>query len=156
MRREEIPSDIETLAFSFFYWFSRFEFVLKENGFLKNKKFGSTAEPDWDDFVKTFESKYELTKAGAALIEARPQRQVVVGNTRLDFRDVIFDDNTSDLGKVVRMAKTVRNNLFHGGKHGADNWDNPDRVRELLRLVVSVLDEFAKLTGFVDDHRRRY
>lgn len=105
--------------------------------------------------MKTFEDKYALTNAGSALIEAKPQRQVV-GNTRLDFCDVTFDGITSDLGKVVRVAKTVRNNLFHGGKHGVANWDNPDRVRELLRLVVSVLDEFAELANFVDDYRRKY
>jgi len=31
MRKEDIESDLKNFAFDFFYWFSRFEFSLKEN-----------------------------------------------------------------------------------------------------------------------------
>lgn len=76
--------------------------------------------------------------------------------TDLDFVPVGLDDRPSDLGKVVRLANTVRNNLFHGGKHGSESWDNPGRMRELLPIVIRVLDELADHAGIEADYRRLY
>jgi len=44
MRREEVNEKVSALAFEFFFWFSRFEFALKENGYLKVHRIGATAE----------------------------------------------------------------------------------------------------------------
>ena len=155
MRHDDIPKDVREQAFDFFYWFSRFEFALKERGYLRRSTEGSTAEADWKAFVKKWEEKYTVTDAAKVLIAQKPQRQVV-GPGELQFRDVGFDDKPSDLGKVVRLAKTVRNNLFHGGKHGSQSWDDPERMKTLLPLVITVLNEFAELAGFQDDYQRYY
>src|SRR5688572_29831086 len=138
MQRNKITDDLERVAFDFFYWFSRFEFALKENGYLKSDTPGSNAEPSWRKFVEKWQYEYTATRAAKALIAAKPQRQVVGRWGALDFEPVRFDDNPSELGAVVRLAKTVRNNLFHGGKHGSAGWDDPDRTQQLLKLVISV------------------
>jgi hypothetical protein len=155
MHREDIPKDLEQIAFDFFYWFSRFEFALKENHFLKAEEVGAPAEPGWDAFVSKHEGGYQLSAAAIELVVANPERQVV-GVGDLEFRPVGFDDRPSDLGKVVRLAKTVRNNLFHGGKHGAGGWDNPDRMRKLLPLVVKLLGELASMGDIENDYLRSY
>ena len=41
MRKEDIEDNLKELAFDFFYWFSRFEFALKENKFLRRIIFTS-------------------------------------------------------------------------------------------------------------------
>ena len=131
MRLEDIAPDVRSRAFEFFYWFSRFEFALKENRFLKNPIPGSRAEPGWGQLVKAYEGDYELSAAGSQLVAEAPRRQIV-GQHELEFVLVGLDDQPSELARVVRLLKTVRNNLFHGGKHGADGWDDPERSMLLM------------------------
>lgn len=77
MRREHIPDDLRPLAFEFFYWFSRFEFALKANRFLKNEEVGARAEPGWTKFIRAFEARYQISETGQKLIAANPRRQLV-------------------------------------------------------------------------------
>ena len=51
MRRSDISKNLSDCAFDFFFWFSRFEFALKESGYLKSRERGATAEPGCDKFV---------------------------------------------------------------------------------------------------------
>ena len=155
LRLEDVSADVRDRAFEFFYWFSRFEFALKENGFLKNNKPGARAEPGWGLFIGEHEAGYNLSEAGVRLVEASPQRQIV-GPHGLKFTSVGFDDQPSELAKAVRLLKTVRNNLFHWGKHGVDGWDDPERTLLLIGLCVSILDELAELGGFEADYKRYY
>jgi len=96
MRHDDIPDELKRLAFDFFYWFSRFEFALKEGGFLKSQEVGAKAEADWDGFIRKYRDDYQLTPAAQALIDAKPQRQIV-GAIELDFRDICFNSGASDL-----------------------------------------------------------
>lgn len=155
MRHDELTDDLRSLAFDFFYWFSRFEFALKEARFLKSKVVGAKAEADWGAFIAQYSAGYQLTVAARALLAAKPQRQIV-GATELAFREVGFNPGASDLERVVRLANTVRNNLFHGGKHGSDYWDQPARMRALLSITINVLDELAEMAGLRSDYARYY
>lgn len=155
MRRSDIDQDMRDLAFDFFYWFSRFEFALKEKRFLKNEDIGARADPSWEKFVKAHRAAYMPSRAALALLAEKPQRQIV-GDPEHDFEDLPFSPNTADLDKVVAYAKTVRNNLFHGGKHGHDQWDDPKRMRRLLQLTIVILDELATLGDFGGDYDRFY
>lgn len=155
MRHDDIPDDLKRLAFDFFYWFSRFEFALKEARCLKSTEEGAKAEVNWDRFIEKHHNAYQLTSAGQALIDAKPQRQIV-GADGLTFRDVGFNAGASDLERVVRLANTVRNNLFHGGKHGSDYWDAPGRMRDLLTTTIKALDDLAVQAGLQGDYKRYY
>jgi hypothetical protein len=157
MRHDDIPTDLRESAFELFYWFSRFEFALKQRQYLKDHSPGARAEPGWQQFIKAWEKSYELTPTGAQLIEANPQRQVVdATGVDLEFVDLVFTPDASSLQRVVRLAQTVRNNLFHGGKHGDKLWDDPARMRQLLPLVIVVLNELAAFAGMEDDYYRYY
>ena len=72
------------------------------------------------------------------------------------FRDVGFNPGASDLEKVVRLANTVRNNLFHGGKHGVDYWDDPARMQALLTNTIEVINDLAGQAGLAADYARYY
>jgi hypothetical protein len=54
------------------------------------------------------------------------------------------------------LANTVRNNLFHGGKHGAAYWDDPARTQHLLEITISALNDLAEQTGLTADYERLY
>lgn len=56
----------------------------------------------------------------------------------------------------IRLAQTARNNLFHGGKHGAEGWDDPERTAGLLTLGIAVLDQIAENTGLAADYTGCY
>lgn len=54
------------------------------------------------------------------------------------------------------MLRTIRNNLFHGGKHGDVDMDSKERNLELLSCGKIVLDQLADGAGIYDDYRRWY
>lgn len=155
MRHDEIPDELRPLVYDFFFWFSRFEYALKEARMLKKLEPGKNAEADWTRFINAHQDGYQIDAAGKALIAANPKRQIVT-ETGLEFRDVGFNPGASDLERVVRLANAVRNNLFHGGKHGSAYWTDADRMKLLLQTTICVLDDLADQTGLTSDYRSEY
>jgi hypothetical protein len=156
MQREALSNALTKSAFEFFFWFSRFEAALKEAGFLRREQEGQAAEPGWDSFVAEYAAKYALTKSGEKLIQLAPERQEVGPGKQLVWRPVGMDDCKSELCRVVRMLKTLRNNVFHGGKSGGAGWDQPDRTATLLEAGTTELHNLAQLAGIEADLWQRY
>lgn len=155
MQHEEVDEDLRPLVFEFFFWFSRFESALKESGWLQSKAVGAPARPDWQGFVLACAKNYSPSVAARQLVAANPLKQVI-GEHGLTFADVVFADRASQLERVTVLLKTVRNNLFHGGKQGGAYWDDPDRMRLLLPLSVTVLGELVTLGGLEADYTGYY
>ena len=156
MKREDVDEQLSLLASEFLYKFSRFEFALKENNYLRNRKPGTPALPGWKEFATANRDAYQITPEAEALMRADPMYQVVADNGILEWRPVNLRRWPGELGKVVRLAQTVRNNLFHGGKHDSGGWDDPDRTALLLRLAMSALDQIAEQTGLDADYLCQY
>ena len=155
LHHEDIDEELKNLACDFFYFFSRVEFALKENGRIKTGP-RDAAQADWNSFVREFEKAYEPCEAAQAILGEPPDVQRVKNGAAWEWRPLVFAEEQSDLSKAVLAVKTVRNNLFHGGKHSAAGWDDPERVRFLLQKGNQVLDSFARLAGFEADYERRY
>lgn len=156
MPEVSLDFELREIIFRFSYRFSRFEFALKEADFLRSHVVGTRAEPDWRTFVETHENNYQLSNAAKALIQANPKQQIVGDNGHgLDFRPV-ERGNASEMAYVVALARTVRNNLFHGGKHDSEGWDDPVRIRKLVELSTAVLDELADQTALNSDYSGLY
>jgi hypothetical protein len=152
-----LDSELRELIFRFCYRFSRLEFALKEADFLRSHIAGHRAEPDWFSFVEEYENNYQLSDAARALIEANPKQQIVGGNgLGLDFKAAERPNNASDMAHVVALVRTVRNNLFHGGKHDSEGWDDPARIRKLVKLSTTVLDQLADRAGLNSDYTGLY
>lgn len=156
MRKVDVAPDLSALAFDFFYWFSRFEFALKEHKYLKSHTAGANADPGWGEFVKKWEGKYSTSAEAIALMTAKPEQQIVAANHDLEWKTVDLTACKSDLARVVRLLKTVRNNLFHGGKHGGAGWDDPKRTEMLLSYGRAVLDQLASLASLDADYTQYY
>ncbi len=156
MQHSDITDELAKLAFNFFYSYSRFEFALKECGYLRSNRPGAKAKPNWNGFVDEWEGRYSLSEAGRALLEAYPATQVIAHNGALDFVTVEFAEGYSDLRKVIDLANIVRNNLFHGGKHDDEGWDNPKRILILLPIVITLLGDLAALSGIDGDYQGIY
>lgn len=156
MQKDAVPVGLTALAFDFFYWFSRFEFALKENKCLENNEVGAIAQPGWQVFIKEWHKAYQMSAEAQAILDASPEQQVVEANRELAWRAVNLANCKSDLARVVRLLQTVRNNLFHGGKHGGAGWDDPARTELLLKSGIQVLGQFATLAGIEADYVQIY
>jgi hypothetical protein len=155
-QKEVVNAELSNLAFDLFYWFSRFEFALKANGYLKSHADDAKAEPGWRQFEETWRDKYTASTEAAWLLSHAPKAQKVGPGDSLIWGSVGLADCTSPLSAVTRLVKTVRNNLFHGGKHGAGNWDDPKRSTELLLVSLAITSQFASLANIEADYLQRY
>lgn len=156
MRRyEQLSSEFKLQCFEFFYWFARFEFALKENRYIMKGRRNDSAMPDWNKFRDEFAARYAFSDEAKALIKDPPQRQVIAnGGYRWEKLDL--DHENSDLGKTILILKTIRNNLFHGGKSGQKDWDDPKRNLFFLENGRKILDSLAELGGLGADYERFY
>ena len=138
------------VVMEFFVVFSRFEFALKKAGYLRAGR-ECRALPDWT----TFESRYEdcfdtqsepkLSEAWDYVYQNPPMRQVVADG-RLDFETDPRLDDKSPFKRATLAVRTVRNNLFHGGKFpNSGVVDDPARKTKLLRTCLRLLYEMLEL-----------
>jgi hypothetical protein len=154
---EHLTGELRELIFDFFHRFSRFEFALKEADCLKSHTAGARADPSWDCFVEMWQETYRVSGAARALIAANPKQQLVGPDGHsLEFKEVQFGAQVTDLARVVRLTKTVRNNLFHGGKSDIGGWDNAPRIKVLVSVRSRVLDELADLGGLRSNYEGFY
>ena len=130
-----IPRD---LICEFFAVFSRFEFTLKESGFMCVNRNGHAA-PDWRGFAASAVASLNVD-AGSDLAHAidylnndPPQVQVSAqGWSRLPLR------GSTAIERAIDAIQRVRNNLFHGGKHTPHSPNGRDE--KLVRLSLLVLN----------------
>src|SRR5204862_4830126 len=100
--------------------FSRFECAMKRSGFLKSDRFGG-AKPDWTKFSASLgghlstSSDPKFQAARVNLLSAPPKRQVVIDDREIGWADNLRRSNETDDEHLLRLVRTVRNNLFHGG-----------------------------------------
>ncbi|MEW6325604.1 MAG: hypothetical protein AB1515_09495, partial [Nitrospirota bacterium] len=110
------------LLLEFFLTFARFEFALKQAGFLKqSSRERPDAKPDWDSFAQELRGVFQssgnpqLLQACDHLLLNPPWREVVI-NGATGWDSSAEDDQLSEVEQLLRYVRRVRNNLFHGGK----------------------------------------
>lgn len=153
---DKADEELQKISFRFFYFFSRFEFALKENKYLKRYNPGETAEASWGKFVESFKDSYQISHYAQGLIDLRVKKQVVDKSGDIVWKVINLDGTQSDLEKVKIALNGLRNNLFHGGKHGDQEVDDVARNKDLLKTAVEVLIELAEFSGLDNDLRREY
>jgi len=149
----------DDLIYEFFAVFSRFEYALKNGGYLSvwtvSTRSGEKKEnhgPDWRKFARHTERDYqraicnsqsESYQATAYILDQPPKLEVVIqtadGNKspEVDFRESPPRIG-SDWSNIIEYANRVRNNLFHGGKYKGDPYD-PTRDEDLLNNTLTIL-----------------
>ncbi|ROM16902.1 hypothetical protein BK643_13985 [Pseudomonas protegens] len=144
----EIPSPFDGLHLNreltceFFAVFSRFEFALKESGFVREGR--GSIEPAWRRYAEDV-AKLLIVERGSLLDKsinylcAEPPL-FQVGAQRWEHRAL---HGNSKLEQAIDAAKQVRNNLFHGGKHTPHS--PPGRDNKLVKSSLVVL--YACLTA---------
>lgn len=131
------------LVLDFFCVFSRFEYALKRAGFAKKKR--DSVSANWVKFARYVTSRFDPGKT-PELMEAinyvknnAPMTQTIDARG-LGWRETPQGGSESDLEWVLRLVRTIRNNLFHGGKSPEWIGSDPDREIKLLRSSLVILD----------------
>ncbi|PSB84829.1 hypothetical protein C5F64_12805 [Photobacterium damselae subsp. damselae] len=143
--KEFYTGEIQQLVYTFFLQFSRLEFALKESGFVKSGT-RDEALPDWGRFIERYSKSYALDKTEKELMAEPPLKQVYL-NEKICWVDFDFPDDSTELNNLVFALKTMRNNLFHGGKFGHKSWDDTERVKFVLSRGLYIINKLSKLDG---------
>ena len=136
------------LVLDFFWKFSVFEAALKREGFVRAGPHNA-AEPDWKRFALEVEGRLAaapvtgLEEAKEELRRLSPHRQIV-RDGKLGW-EPIEQNEESDDAFIIRLMKTVRNNLFHGGKYPDGHIKEIARNRKILRAALTILDACYKV-----------
>ena len=137
----DIPiPDASPAAVQLFACMARFEFALKECGFVAGEE-GKRVSPGWGDFEAAAMRTPVLDRLATSgeareLLERPPRRQLRRGDGFVWGDPVPLHDARTLCGAV----RQVRNNLFHGGKAGADPRDDAlcDAAVAALRFLLEV------------------
>lgn len=140
-----------------FLIFSRFEYALKEAGFLKNDK----AKPDWgsfsdkiNDYLPSRKNEYDEFRNAIDYLNRCPPRIQIVkernGIKLLDWK--CYKPQGNEARVLTEYIRRIRNNLFHGGK----NPFAPTRDSKLIKSATTILKHFLELDTASDVKRHYY
>ena len=126
--------------------FSRFEFALKEQGFITGDE-GQTAWPDWHRFeAEPALAGLPRALAGDAdvrvLLDNPPMKQIVHAGSPTWMQT--FHQPLDTVHELLSAARAVRNTLFHGGKPGDEARDDV-LCRAAKKVLLACLTRHAAL-----------
>jgi hypothetical protein len=134
----------------FFAVFSRFEFALKNCGYASTRRAGDdSVKPNWTAFAASIRGQFAGVRNArfrdaVQLIMAAPPNTQVLRAGILDWDATMRKAGELDEDYVLRLVRTVRNNLFHGGK-GAGDFAQRNRDVELMTVSLVILRECLQL-----------
>jgi len=157
--REELKINPELVA-DFFVIFSRFEYALKRSGYAGIYRDGETVYPNWNKYARDIKGKLNMKrdnqlKEAVEYFKHHPPLRQIVRNNVLDWTKGKDDAEALSLEEyLVKTLKTVRNNLFHGGKfpNPTGPIHEPSRDEKLLKSCLVVIDRLLRLhtsTGYI-------
>jgi hypothetical protein len=144
------------LLLEFLMTFSCFEYALKTTGFFVRTQSPPgrppDARPDWDSFAVSLllqgtfnaEKTGSLREACEYIRNTPPNKQVIINGT-VAWETPVRPAGESDIQFLLRMVRSVRNNLFHGGKHNIGLHESRERTETLLKSCLTILRECLAL-----------
>lgn len=136
----QVPPDI---TLEFLATFARFEYALKRAGYANGNEQG--VQPDWNRLGRELAggpdaALAEVYRAGEYLEANPPMKQVQRGGVLAWKR---INEEPSRIQKLLFDVRTVRNNLFHGGKFPEGLVHEPSRNVQLIQSCLSILNALA-------------
>jgi hypothetical protein len=143
------------LTLDFLATFSRFEFALKKAGYVEGNE--KNVSPAWDSFAndvaKLGPTVLTPVLASCPYLQQHPPKKQILKDGRLQW--VIRQGTSgSPIGDALLSVRTVRNNVFHGGKFPDGPITEPLRDEQLIRECLTLLDSLlnSPLPNNVADH----
>ena len=142
------------LACEFLAVFSRFEYALKSTEYACGNE--NKVEPCWDRFSNHIDGAFnkitepEFLKATDYLLKNPPRKQAL-SKDRIIFNDQTIDNKQAKANQVFKMIRTVRNNLFHGGKYLPYGEMEEGRNKRLVESSLLILKSCVHLHPLVEE-----
>lgn len=146
-REIKLPVSNELLL-DYFLTFAKFEYALKISGFFQrtapekvDSKKPPEAKPDWDSFANSLRDNFDentsngLANACLYFSDHPPNKQVIIiieDNYNIAWETPVIPENEHRIQFLLRMVRSVRNNLFHGGKFNNEVHESAERTTLLL------------------------
>ena len=130
------------IAIEFIAVFSRMEYALKSTKFATGHE--KRVDAAWDCFANKYDEKLlaidepDLKEAMKFLLTEPPRKQVLQ-DSKVSFIDQVIDDKQKKTQQLLLMVRTVRNNLFHGGKYLPTGENEVGRNQKLVESSLIVL-----------------
>lgn len=142
------------LTVEFLGTFARFEYALKRSGYVKGNE--KRADADWDRFALELaalkpEVLAPIVACGPYLLSHPPKKQVLE-NSRLVWKDRGASGG-SMIEEMLLSIRTVRNNVFHGGKFPDGPVAEPLRDERLIRDCLAVLNALLSTSRIAGANR---
>ena len=138
-RHLEMPPE---LAMEFIATFSRAEHALKSTSYAKGHE--NSVSAAWDIFANEIHEDFEritemsIVEASNFLLGSPPRKQVL-RNGVVEFKEQTIDQDQKRTQQLFLMIRTVRNNLFHGGKYLPHGEREAGRNEKLVRASLVIL-----------------
>lgn len=135
------------LACEFLAVFSRMEYALKATRYASEGEGRVTVS--WDRFANDIDEIFcrvtdeDFTTAVHYLLTQPPRMQMRQDGVLL-FVDQAIDEHQSRAQQTLHMVRTVRNNLFHGGKYLPDGEVEQGRNQVLVQNSLIVLQHCVR------------
>lgn len=134
------------LTLEFLATFARFEFALKKAGYVRGNE--ARISPDWERFGRDVSALDAVALAPitrcCVYLQAHPPRKQVLIDGRLQWV-LRSRDAGSEVEDILLDIRTVRNNVFHGGKFPDGPIAEPLRDEQLITDCVTVLQSLLEL-----------
>jgi len=129
------------LTVDFLGTFARFEYALKRAGYATGDD--KHVDPDWPRFGRDVAALPKTTLdpivATCAYLQAHPPKKQVLLNGQLAWK-VRGASGGAVIEEILLSVRTVRNNVFHGGKFPDGAVTEPLRDQHLIRDCLAVLN----------------
>jgi hypothetical protein len=134
------------LTLEFLATFARYEFALKKSGYARGDN--NQVSPDWDvfanDVAKLDPAALAPVIGASQYLQQYPPKKQVLDNGLIRWTDR-QGTSGSAIGDVLLSVRTVRNNVFHGGKFPDGIITEPLRDERLIRECLAVLNALLLL-----------
>jgi len=150
-----IPEAHHKLAYRFFLVFSRFEYALKRAGYVTGG--GDSLAADWDKFSSAYWKTHipsnipKLRKAWA-YFSSHPPRKQILDNGSISWSKPQARTTEPELTWLLVSIRTVRNNLFHGGKYPYNPISDQARDSILLEHTLTIIEVCSEFNPVVSYH----
>ena len=131
------------------------EYALKATGHVQNNN--GDARANWDTFANSISDGFERIedddfKRAVKYLNERPPFKQVIRKGRLGYEERTRDNRQSRAALVLLSVRTVRNNLFHGGKFLPAGELDEGRDETLVQHSLTVLKHCVDLSREVGTH----
>ncbi len=143
-----MDNQVKNLSLQFFYQFSRLEFALKANGYIKTIGHIKRVEPDWDRFVYNIKADFKASnfqiKDSLQYYFNNPPKVLIQKDNTLSWHQ-FPRDAARTVENIFIFIRRIKDNLFCGDITEGRQFAAPCNDIMLLEHGIAIMDYVAEI-----------